>query len=178
MCLAPGETVARECSERQIGDTVRYRVTSRWQRVVTATVFGVLFFLETGAYFDHNGLQPGELAFTSALLLVMAVFIVRAARSCTLVADDRTVVVRSLIRTRSWRWEEINRFEVETRRMGGFIKYRRRMLGIDQTGGKTKWLPELTCWPATPTRRSWVDDAAEMLNAHLAARTSAVGPAA
>ena len=151
-----------------------YRATSRWQRVVTASVFGLFFFLETGAYFDRNGTQPGELAFTSAFLAVTAVLAVRAARSCTLLADDRKVVVRSLIRTRSWRWDQIDRFVVDTRLTGGFIKYRRRMLGICQADGTTRWLTELNCRPATPIRQSWVDDAAGELNAQLAANRDAV----
>lgn len=150
---------------------MQYRATSRWLRIGSATIFGFFFFLETGAYFDRNGTQPGELAFTSALLAVLGVVTVRAARSGTILANDDKVVVRSLIRTRSWRWDQIDRFVVETRPEGGFIKYRRRMLGIAQADGKTRWLQELTCWPATTTRSSWVDDAADALNAHLAAKS-------
>ena len=153
---------------------MHYRATSRWQRVVTASAFGLFFFLETGAYFGRNGTQPGELAFTSALLAVMAVLAVRAAGSCTLLADDTKVIVRSLIRTRSWRWEQIDGFVVDTRLTGGFIKYRRRMLGLCEADGRTRWLTELNCRPATPQRRSWVDDTAGVLNAQLAAKHDVV----
>ena len=87
---------------------MRYRFTSRWQRVSGASLFGCFFLLETGAYFDKNGTQPGEIAFTSALLAVLAWGAVRAARAATLLANDDKITVRSLFRTRSWSWDEID----------------------------------------------------------------------
>jgi hypothetical protein len=162
---APGRQIGT-----QIGDAVQYQA-SRLQRIGMATVWGLFFFLETGAFSARNGTQPGEMAFTSAFLAVIAVLMVRAVRSGTILADDSKVVVRSLLRTRSWRWDRIDRFVVDTRLVGGFIKYRRRMLGIREAGGKTRWLAELNCRPATQQRRSWVDDAADALNAQLAAKT-------
>lgn len=147
---------------------MRYKATSRWQRVVMTTVWALFFFLETGAYFDRNGTQPGELAFTSAFLAVLVWLGVRSSRMATLLADNDKVVVRSLIRTRSWPWDQIDAFVVETRLVGGFVKYRRRMLGIRQHDGRLRWLTELSCCPAKGRRASWVDDAAATLNEHLA----------
>ena len=147
---------------------MRYKATSRWQRVVMTTVLGLFFFLETGAYFDRNGTQPGELAFTSVFLAVLVWLGVRSSRMATLLADNDKVVVRSLVRTRSWPWDQIDAFVVETRLVGGFVKYRRRMLGIRQHDGRLRWLRELNCRPANGRRASWVDDAAATLNEHLA----------
>jgi hypothetical protein len=147
---------------------VRYKATSRWQRVGVTTVWGLFFFLETGAYFDRNGTQPGELAFTSALLAVLVWLGVRSSRMATLLADNDKVLVRSLIRTRSWSWDQIDIFVVETRFVGGLVKYRRRMLGIRQHDGRLRWLTELSCRPAKGRRASWVDEAAATLNEHLA----------
>jgi len=147
---------------------LRYRATSLWQRVVMTTALSAFIFLETGAYFDRNGTQPGELAFTSGFLAVLAWLAVRSSRMATLLADEDKVVVRSLVRTRSWSWDQIDAFVVETRLVGGFVKYRRRMLGIRQHDGRLRWLTELNCRPAQGRRASWVDDAAATLNEHLA----------
>jgi hypothetical protein len=134
------------------GRFVRYRATSRWQRIFVTTLWGFFFFLETGAYFDRNGTQPGELAFTSGFLAVLAWLGVRSSRMATLLADEDKVVVRAQLRTRSWSWDQIDAFVVETRLVGGFVKYRRRMLGIRQHDGRLRWLTELNCRPAKGRR--------------------------
>jgi hypothetical protein len=153
--------------------SVRYKATSRWQRVFMTTMAGFFIVLETGAYFDRNGTQPGVLAFTSAFLAVLTWLGVRSSRMATLLADDDKVVVRALFRTRSWSWDQIDAFVVETRLTGGFARYRRRMLGIRQHDGRLRWLSELNCRPAKGSRRSWVDDAAATLNAYLSSSRSA-----
>jgi Bacterial PH domain len=149
---------------------LRYRFTSRWQRVVGASLFGGFFFLETGAYFDKNGTQPGEIAFTSALLAVIVWGGVRAARAATLLANDDKITVRGLFRTRSWSWDEIDGFVVETRLVGRYINYRRRMLGMRGHDGTVRWFRELICRPARGARRSRVDDAAATLNRYVSSR--------
>jgi hypothetical protein len=137
---------------------LRYRFTSRWQRVFSASVFGCFFFLETGAYFDKNGTQPGEIAFTSALLAVIAWLAVRAARAATLLANDDKITVRSFLRTRSWSWDEIGGFVVDTRLVGSrYMQYRRRMLGMrghDGTvaGNRQEW--RINNGPGTTLRES------------------------
>jgi len=151
---------------------VRYKATSRWQRVFLTSMSGLFILLESGAYFDRNGTEPGFLAFTSALLAVLAWLGVRSSRMATLLADDDKVVVRALVRTRSWAWDQIDAFVVDTRLTGGFVRYRRRMLGIRQHDGRLRWLTELNCRPARGSRRSWVDDAAATLNSHLSASRS------
>jgi hypothetical protein len=150
---------------------LRYRFTSRWQRVFSASVFGCFFFLEIGAYFDKNGTQPGEIAFTSALLAVIAWLAVRAARAATLLANDDKITVRSFLRTRSWSWDEIDGFVVDTRLVGSrYMQYRRRMLGMRGHDGTVRWFSELNCRPARGARRSWVDDAAATLNRYVSSR--------
>jgi hypothetical protein len=117
-----------------------YRFTSRWQRVFSASLFGCFFFLEIGAYFDKNGTQPGEIAFTSALLAAIAWAAVRAARAATLLANDDKITVRSFLRTRSWSWDEIDGFVVDTRLVGSrYMQYRRRMLGMRGHDGTVRW---------------------------------------
>ena len=149
---------------------MRYRFTSRWVRVCSASIFGCFFFLETGAYFEKNGTQPGEIAFTSALLAVLAWFGVRAARAATLLANDDKITVRSILRTRSWSWDEIDGFVVDTKLVGRYITYRRRMLGMRGHDGTVRWFRELICRPARGARRSWVDDAAATLNRYVSSR--------
>jgi hypothetical protein len=148
---------------------LRYRFASRWQRVFGASVFGFFFFLEIGSYFDKNGTQPGYLAFTSAFLAVLAWVAVRVARSATLLANDDKITVRSFLRTRSWSWDEIDGFVVDTRLVGA-NGYRRRMLGMRGHDGTVRWFSELNCRPAQGARRSWVDDAAATLNHYVSSR--------
>lgn len=147
---------------------MRFKATARLQRVLVAILFGVFVFLEIGAYLGRNGTQPGELAFTSAFLVVLIWLAVRSCRIATLLARDNRVLVRGLARTRSWSWDLIDAFVVDTRLVGGTIKYRRRVLGIRQRDGRLIWLTELNCRPAKGQRGSWVDDAAATLNQHLA----------
>jgi hypothetical protein len=94
------------------------------------SVSSLFFFLEFGAYFDRNGTKPGFAAFTSVFLVVIAWLAVRSSRMATLLADDDKVVVRGFLRTRSWSWDQIDTFVVDTRLVGGYVKYRRRTLGI------------------------------------------------
>jgi hypothetical protein len=149
---------------------LRYRFASRWQRVFGASAFGFFFFLEIGAFFDKNGTQPGYLAFTSAFLVVLAWVAVRVARSATLLANDDKITVRSFLRTRSWSWDEIDGFVVDTRLAPAHINYRRRMLGMRGHDGTVRWFRELYCRPARGARRSWVDDAAATLNRYVSSR--------
>ena len=148
------------------------RFTSKWQRVIGASVFSLFFFLEIGAYFDKNGTQPGEIAFTTILLAVFASLAVRAARSATLLANDDKITVRSFLRTRSWSWDDVGGFVVDTRLVGAWVKYRRRVLGLRERDGSIRWLSELNCRPARGSRGSWVDKAAATLNLNLSNRQS------
>lgn len=147
---------------------MRYTATSRWQRVLVTILFGLFVFLEIEAYFGHSGTQPGELAFTSVFLVALIWLGWHSSRTATLLAHDDRVVVRGLVRTRSWSWDLVDAFVVETRPFGGTVKYRRRVLGVRQRDGRLVWLTELNCRPAKGQRASWVDDAAAALNEHLA----------
>jgi hypothetical protein len=148
---------------------LRYRFTWKWRRVGMASIFGFFFFLETGAYFGKNGTQPGEIAFTSVLLVVIAWFTVRAARAATLLTDDAEVTVRGVYRTRSWSWDKVEGFVADARLIG---LYRRRVLGMRYRDGTIRWFPELSCRPARGDGRSRVDDAAETLNHYLSSSQS------
>ena len=147
---------------------MRFKATSRLQRVLVTSFLGLCVFLEIGAYFAHNGTQPGELAFTSVFLVALIWLGVRSSRMATLLANDDRVVVRGLVRTRSWSWDLIDAFIVETRLVGGTVKYHRRVLGVRQRDGRLTWLTELNDRPPKGQRSSWVDDAAAALNERLA----------
>ena len=151
---------------------MHYRLTWKWRRVGIASMCACFFFLEAGAYSDKNGTQPGEIAFTSVFLVLIAWFTVRAARSATLLANDAKVTVRGLYRTRSWSWDEVDGFVADTRLVGAYVKYRRRVLGMRYRDGTIRWFPELSCRPAQGDRRSPVDDAADTLNDYLSTSQS------
>jgi hypothetical protein len=146
--------------------TVHFRCTSMSQRVVGASMCGFFFFLESTSYFAKSGRQPGFVAFTTAFLVVIAWVGVRAARSATLLTNDDKVTVRGFVRTRSWLWNEIDAFVVETRSVGRY-SYQRRVLGLRTRAGNIRWLSELNCRPAAGPGGSWVDDAAATLNQYL-----------
>lgn len=87
-----------------------------------------------------------------------------------MLANDDKVTVRGLYRTRSWFWDDIDGFVVETRPVGAYIRYSRRMLGMRNHDGTIRWFRELNCRPARGARGSWVDDAAATLNHYLSTR--------
>ncbi len=156
---------------------MRYLVTSRGLRFAGTGAFSFFFFLEFGSYFGRNGTQPGELAFTTIFLLVIVALAVRSYRSATLLADDRKIIVRSLMRTRSWTWPEVDSFLAETKFVGAWVKYRRRVLGLRERDGTIRWFPELNCRPAKGSRKSWVDETAAVLNQYQASALSPGVPA-
>jgi hypothetical protein len=119
---------------------MRYVVTVKWIRVAMSASFGFMFLLEIGAFYDHNGTRGGELIFTSAFLAVIAWLTYRSARSATLIADDDSVVVRTLIRTRRWDWSDIEQFITEIRFVG---VQRRLIVGIRRRGGRICWFDEI-----------------------------------
>jgi hypothetical protein len=103
------------------------------------------------------------------LLAACAWLAIRGARSATLLADDDKVTVRGLLRTRSWSWQQIGGFTVETRRLGQ-MHYRRRVLGLRLQDGSIRWFPELNCRVPRGQQPSWVDDASAVLSAYLSGR--------
>jgi len=146
---------------------VHFRATSLWQRAAMTSIFGLFFLLQTGAYFGRNGTQPGMVAFVSVLLAIFAWLAVRAARSCTLLADDDTITVRGLLRTRRWRWADVDGFDVRIGHVQKLSFYRRRILRLRQRDGNIRWLTELN----SGLRAHWVDDAAAALNQRAATRS-------
>jgi hypothetical protein len=149
---------------------VRYRVTSVPQRIFMTTVCAFFFAALIIPSFGRNGAQPGELAIMTIFLAVLAWLGVRSTRMATLLADEHKVVIRGLVRTRSWSWDQIDAFVVGTRTrrsVGGFATDSRRVLCISQRDGSLRWLTGLSS-PAIGGHASWIDDAAATLNQHLA----------
>lgn len=143
-----------------------YRVSSLRRRLYMPVV-GVL---AVGAilwtiFTDPNGTQLTNAALMSVLLAWVIVISWRWWRSSTLVAAPEQVAVRTLFKTISMPWEQIDCFVAETRhtRTASAIRLRRRVLGIRETGGGMLWLNEIYCRPSSagPT---WIDDAAARLN--------------
>jgi hypothetical protein len=66
--------------------------------------------------------------------------------------------------------DEIDGFVVDTKLVGRYTNYRRRMLGMRGHDGTVRWFRELICRPARGPRRSWVDDAAATLNRYVSSR--------
>jgi hypothetical protein len=73
---------------------------------------------------------------------VVGALLFRALRSATLVATGDRLLVRSVLRTRQWRWEEVESFEEVVLPVGA-SGVPRRLLRVHLVGGKTKNFTEL-----------------------------------
>jgi hypothetical protein len=154
---------------------VPYRVTSIHWRMYFTVLSGAACLLALYLIFsDPNGTQPANVALMSVLLVWAAVVGARGWRSATLLAFDDKVRVRTLIKTTSWPWHQIDRFVADTRPvllLSLPILHRpRRALGVRLRGGQTYWLYEISCRPADAGSTS-VDASAAMLNELLGMHT-------
>ncbi len=143
-----------------------YRVSSLRRRfympVVGVLAVGAILWT---IFTDPNGTQLTNVALMSVLLVWVIVMSWRWWRSSTLLATPGQVAVRTLFKTITLPWEQIDCFVAETRRTrtASAISSRRRVLGIRRTSEGMLWLSEIYCRPSSagPT---WIDDAAARLN--------------
>lgn len=144
------------------------RVTSTWRRVWWAvfTVVGAAL-LVSPIFSDPNGTRPANIALMSVLLAWVIVIGVRGMRSATLIAAPDQVTARELLKTMHWSWPVIEGFIAETRPVPlvwlPVIRQSRRVLGVVYSGGRTRWLPELSC-RVRAGASTWVDASAARLN--------------
>jgi len=112
-----------------------------------------------------NGTRLANVARWSVLLAWAIAMSWRWWRSSTLLAAPDKVTIRTLFKTITLPWEQIDCFVAETRptRTAPAIQLQRRVLGIRGPGGGTFWVTEIYCRPsrAGPT---WIDAAAARLN--------------
>ena len=136
-------------------------VRSRYVSGVTTSV--LVFFALVIASGFANSSGSLSLAFVSVMEILLAALIVRAWRSATAIIGGQAVVVRALLRTRTWPRSEVQKFVAETRSvgMGG---WRRRVLGIRFVDGTTRWLTEINARPGERGAPNWIDEAVSALN--------------
>jgi hypothetical protein len=135
-------------------------IRSHYVRGLTTGVFALFaLILAPGLASD----SAAVIAYVATMEILLAVLVVRAWRSATVVVDDQEVLVRSLLRTRRWPRSEVREFIVETRSvgMGG---WRRRVLGVVFVDGTTRWLREINARPPQRSTSSWLDEAASAVN--------------
>jgi Bacterial PH domain len=134
----------------------------------TLSAFAGIFFLFCTSIFIVQAFNPGK---GGPSLTVFAVITAVAAGALTarcLVAPTITaahagVRIRTLLRTRSYDWAEVDRFNVVIRPVGS---YNRKVLTITLRDGETRAFNQLNSRPSKP---GWVDDAAAKLNQYVAA---------
>jgi hypothetical protein len=156
-----------------------FRVTSISRRVWWSafTIVGAAL-LVTVIFSDPNGTRPANIALMSVLLAWLIAIGVRGMRSAALTVTSWRVTARELVKTTHWSWPVIEGFVVETRPalvlwLPG-IRLRRRVLGFVYSGGRTRWLPELSC-RVRDGASTWVDASAARLNELLAAAAGDTG---
>jgi hypothetical protein len=153
--------------QRPKGGRVPCRLTSIYPRIwfTAGSVLGCLAILNV-IFSDPGGTQPANAALMSVLLAWCAVFAVRGWRCATLLASCEKVTVRGLVRTRSWPWQQIDRFVAGTRPTRWMwlpIRVRRRVLGVRLCDGQTHWVHEINCRTAGDAS-TWIDDSVAKLN--------------
>jgi hypothetical protein len=156
-----------------------FRVTSISRRVWWAafTIVGAALLVNL-IFSDPGGTRPANIALMSVLLAWLFAIGVRGMRSATLIATPCRVTARELVKTTHWSWPVIEGFVAETRPTLALwlpgIRLRRRVLGVVYSGGRTRWLPELSCRVHNGAS-TWVDASAARLNELLAAAAGDAG---
>lgn len=154
------------------------RVTSTWRRVWWAvfTIVGAALLVSL-IFSGPNGTRPANIALMSVLLAWLIAIGARGVRSATLIATPYRVTARELVKTTHWSWPVIEGFVAQTRPVPlvwlPVIRQSRRVLGVVYFGGRTRWLPELSC-RVRDGAATWIDASAARLNE---LRTVAAGDA-
>ena len=149
-----------------------YRLTSIYPRIwfTVGFILGCLAILNV-IFSDPIGTQPANVALMSVLLAWCAVFAVRGWRCATLLASHEKVTVRGLVWTRSWPWQQIDRFVADTRPTRWMwlpIRVQRRVLGVRLCDGQTHWVSEINRRTGGGAS-TWIDDGVARLNELLTA---------
>ncbi len=124
---------------------------------------------------QRPGRHPGIRQFDSAgrqLDRPQLLYLIRGPRCATVLASEEKVTFRGLLFTRSWRWEQIDRFIVDARPVVvplTFFTQRRRVMGIRTREGKSIWFTEISRRYAIG-QPNVIDDHVNRLNEMLASK--------
>lgn len=155
---------------RGAGPTVMlYRITGSIYRrayfpvaaVVVIAAFAWMTWSEPG------GPTASEIVYFAVECAWVTAFAVRGWRGGTLLATEDKVTVRQLIWTRSWSWQQIDGFTIETRSqprlMLPVVKVQRDVLKMQFASGGAVWLSEI-CWrpPASEASQASVRRLSEL----------------
>ena len=134
-----------------------------WVRWFLGGAFALMFLLSLPTVFNPGKGGVGLQIFSVFLSLAIVAVTVRAARSATVLAYEDHVVARQLLRTRRWRWSEIERFEARTGVVGA-MSYRRRVLWVILWAGDARRLTELNCRLLRDGQPTRIDCVSSQLN--------------
>jgi len=98
-----------------------------------------------------------------ASVFVCAVLSVRGFRSGTMLTYPENFVYRTLFRTYRWPRASVGQFGAEDARVG-VGGYRRRVLTVTFSDGRSRQLTAMNCEPSEIGGRTWIDDVARDLN--------------
>ena len=112
----------------------------------------------------------GSAAFGVAMVLLCTFFVIRALSMGVSYTEDG-VVARGFPRVRRWTWSDIESFSVRVGTVGA-MGYRRKVLVVALRSGQTIPLRDQNASPRDRSTSSWVEVAANSLNAVLVANRS------
>jgi hypothetical protein len=133
-----------------------YRITvlrSRVYRMALVVFYGALVITRLVVF--GGGLRPGTVAFMCLIAIPVIWFARRGWRSATLIASDSHVTIRSMSRTMTMPWPDIDQFAAKSlqAKVLGFIPVQRRVLGVRLRSGHAYWYRELACREAAEPNR-------------------------
>lgn len=136
------------------------------------SAFAGIFSLFCTSMFIVQSFNPGKggpslTVFAVTTAAASGTLTARCLVAPTITASHAGVRIRMLLRTRTYKWAEIDRFDVVIRPVGS---YNRKVLAITLRNGETRSFSELN---GRPRRPGWVDDASAMLNQSLAVQRAA-----
>jgi hypothetical protein len=129
-------------------------------RVVSVIVFSFYALLCLPPAFSPGRGGLGVRVLGVGLVGACVALVVRGWRCGTVIADERGLTYRSLLRTKWWSWEDIARHEGRDGRLG-VAGYRRRILWLVPNTGDPIRLTEVNLSPARGTE---VDRVAKKVN--------------
>jgi hypothetical protein len=138
-----------------LGSDLPWRYSVTRIRVVGVCMFSFYALLCLSPAINPGRGGLGVRLLGAALVGACLTLVTRAWRCGSVVADQRGLVYRSILRSRHWGWGEVDHLEGRDGRLG-VAGYRRRMLWLVMRDGDAIRLTEVNLSPARSREIDWV----------------------
>lgn len=143
-----------------------------WASNRLTVIVGVLFIAGQVATFVDPGKGGVGLQVSAAVLLPCGIWLTYRAGVCaTLIIAVEGLIARTLMRDRTWPWEDVARAEVVTAPYGA-MAYTRLMLSIDLADRRSILLSEVNFSPRSERGQAALAVAADQINRFAAAASA------